>query len=378
MGRKEESDMKSISKMIKAVLMIVLFVIFALIPQAAAQETCVSPPSGMVSWWSGDGNANDIVGSNDGTLFNGVTFASGKVGQAFSLDGVDDFVSVPNATSLQLQDFTIDAWIKLTGSVTGWPKSLAAFGQYGYAFAIDGGTYTGGALRSLVLSKTGASQINGPVVPGDGAWHHVAVSKAGSSVTFYIDGVGSATSYSVFFTFNGAAGGDFAIGTNPIYASQGNPPSIYAFPGLVDELEVFNRALSTAEIAAIYNAGSAGKCKVTTVDIVDIDIKPGSDPNSINPRSKGVIPVAILTTETFDATTVDPLSVAFGPNAAMETHGQGHIEDADGDGDLDLVLHFRTQDIGIQCGDTTASLTGETLSGQTINGSDSINTVGCK
>lgn len=111
---------------------------------------------------------------------------------------------------------------------------------------------------------------------------------------------------------------------------------------------------------------------------VEIDIKPGSDPNSINPRSKGVIPVAILTTETFDATTVDPLSVAFGPNGAIETHGQGHIEDADGDGDLDLVLHFNTQDTGIQCGDTTASLTGETLSGQTINGSDSINTVGCK
>ena len=111
---------------------------------------------------------------------------------------------------------------------------------------------------------------------------------------------------------------------------------------------------------------------------VDIDIKPGSFPNSINPRSKGVIPVAILTTATFDATTVDPLSVKFGPAGATESHGRGHIEDVDGDGDQDLVLHFRTQDTGIQCGYTSASLTGNTFDGAEIQGSDLIRTVGCK
>ena len=114
-----------------------------------------------------------------------------------------------------------------------------------------------------------------------------------------------------------------------------------------------------------------------TIEVL-LDIKPGHYPNSINPTNKGVIPVAILTTEDFDATTVNPLSVKFGPNGASTSHDCGHIEDVDGDNDLDLVLHFKTENTGIQCGDTASSLIGETLDGQAIEGSDSINTVGCK
>jgi hypothetical protein len=114
------------------------------------------------------------------------------------------------------------------------------------------------------------------------------------------------------------------------------------------------------------------------VQAVEIDIKPGSDSNSINPKSRGVIPVSILTTEDFDATTVDPLSVEFGPTGAIEGHGRGHIEDIDGDGDFDLMLHFRTEETGIQCGDISASLTGATFGGQAIEGFDSIKTTGCR
>ncbi len=105
---------------------------------------------------------------------------------------------------------------------------------------------------------------------------------------------------------------------------------------------------------------------------VEIDIKPGSDENPVNLKSMGVITVAILTTDDFDATTVDPMTVEFGPGGAAECHERGHIEDVDEDGDLDMVMHFRTQETGIEWDDTEAYLTGYTMEGMAIEGTDVI------
>ena len=113
------------------------------------------------------------------------------------------------------------------------------------------------------------------------------------------------------------------------------------------------------------------------VEIITIDIKPDSDPNSINLKSKGKIPVAILTTDTFDATQVDWESVLFGPEGATESHGRSHVEDVDDNGNMDVVLHFNTQDSGIACGDIEATLTGETFGGEAITGTDSVTIVKC-
>src|SRR5262249_44282729 len=70
---------------------------------------CITPPSNMTHWWPGDGNANDIVGANNGTPQNGATFAAGKVGQAFSLNGANQYFDVGDVTVPAT--FTIDAWI---------------------------------------------------------------------------------------------------------------------------------------------------------------------------------------------------------------------------------------------------------------------------
>ena len=96
---------------------------------------------------------------------------------------------------------------------------------------------------------------------------------------------------------------------------------------------------------------------ITVEDCVDIDIKPGSFPNSINLKGKGSIPVAILGSAGFDATTVDASTATFGPGAATKVHKNAHLEDVNGDGFIDMVLHFKTQDAGLSSGDTQACLT---------------------
>jgi len=110
---------------------------------------------------------------------------------------------------------------------------------------------------------------------------------------------------------------------------------------------------------------------------VDIDIKPGSAPNSINPRNKGVIPVAVLGSADFDATQVDPSTVQFGAANAPAVR-DGLVADINDDGFPDMLFRFRTQATGIQCGSTSASLSGMTFNGQSFEGSDSVRTVGCK
>jgi len=111
---------------------------------------------------------------------------------------------------------------------------------------------------------------------------------------------------------------------------------------------------------------------------VGILIKPGATaPVPVNPKTQGTVPVAILSTPDFDAALVDATTVRFGPGGAQNS-SKPSLEDVNRDGLPDLVLHFKSEQTGIACGDTSASLTGSTTAGKTFVGSQDITTVGCK
>ena len=133
---------------------------------------------------------------------------------------------------------------------------------------------------------------------------------------------------------------------------------------------------STSSSWTTYGSGDLAFSLHGDERLVQIDIKPGSDTNSINLKSNGVIPVAILGSIDLDATQVDFSSVRFGPGEANPAH-DGHVEDINGDGYMDTVFHFRTKESGIACGDTEATITGETFGGASITGADAVSTVGC-
>jgi len=112
--------------------------------------------------------------------------------------------------------------------------------------------------------------------------------------------------------------------------------------------------------------------------LVSVDVRPKKDASRINPDSTKDINVAIFSVNGFDATTVDPNTVRFGATGMEAAPIHIAMRDVDGDGHFDMVLTFEIQNTGIQCGNTSASLTGQTFQGLSIIGSSPIKTVQCK
>jgi len=227
---------------------------------------CVKPPAGMVGWWPGDGNADDIVGGNDGTLQNGATFGSGNVGRAFRLDGEDDFVSVPHTEDLNFgtNDFTVDFWVyfrSIEGEQIMVEKWIQAPGNpVGWTF-----TKIDGWIR-FAFSNITLGEYDIDFDPGDiptNSWIHVAATRAGNTYSMFWNG-------ELIVSDPNAETYDLDSNSSLKFGHRGNPDDTpgsvdeggFYLNGLIDEVEIFDRALSTSEIKAIYDSGSKGKCKL--------------------------------------------------------------------------------------------------------------------
>jgi hypothetical protein len=234
-------------------------------PRTSAQA-CVPAPAGMVAWWPGDDNANDITPSPDnGTLNGGATFAAGEVANAFSLNGTTAYVSAPDVTKINFGtgDFSIDAWIQTSNASTTQAivdkrsgDNVSVFTGY-HLFTFQGnlGVQLADGLGGGITATNFVSATN----VANGAFHHVAVTVVRNSATggnLYVDGVSVLT-----FNPTGRPGSltntaEFRIGRNCPNTLADN-----FFNGLIDEVELFNVALSATDVQAIFNAGTAGKCK---------------------------------------------------------------------------------------------------------------------
>ena len=179
---------------------------------------------------------------NDGVVSGATRIDTGKGGRAMNFDGGDQKIIVKNSQSLQLQDFTFMLWVKRNDVQKTTPSDastvLIGYGRNGYGFGIMN-------QGQLCLCKVQVSAVNSTCKITDTEFHHIAVTKKGNKIVFYLDGV----------AYPGNDFGDsFDFGTD-LWLGGIDEASHFTFMGSIREAAVFKRALSDDEIKEIYEAG---------------------------------------------------------------------------------------------------------------------------
>ncbi|HEX4826102.1 MAG TPA: LamG-like jellyroll fold domain-containing protein [Candidatus Polarisedimenticolaceae bacterium] len=208
---------------------------------------CTPPPSGLIDWWPGDGNANALVGGVNGVLENGATVGPGAVLQGFHLDGVAARVRTPSGVAVPTT-FSVAAWVVSDVVIQGAYRRIVE-NNFGSSFEL-GADSTGTEYKFIVhnaVAPYGAAQ-GGTIVPD--RWQFVVGTYDGTTGTLYVDGSPVASDA---FTAPGAVSLPVYIGQ---YVGGGSN-----WRGQIDEVQIWNRALTAAEVRDLYGAGSAGQCK---------------------------------------------------------------------------------------------------------------------
>jgi hypothetical protein len=238
---------------------------------AAAQQLapCATLPAGAVAWYRSEGNLNDAAGGHDGIPFGDVYFLPGRDGKGFAFDGVGE-VTVPDEASLSPRYLTLEAWVYPT-DLNGNFEVIAAKEnepsglQYALALKGPAGNITRIPRGQLAFALGGISGLpddDAGWVAGGGAvpiyaWTHVALTFDGTTARTFING-------KVARTLTGLRGllpltnGALKIGARASGFINNAPNERYN--GRIDELTLYNRALTTAEIAAIVSSANAGRC----------------------------------------------------------------------------------------------------------------------
>lgn len=223
------------------------------------QLSCLGAPGGLVAWWPADGDGRDLAGTNNAVLTNGVGFALGKVGLAFSFDGVTGIVDAGTGPAITgTGPFAVCAWIKTSytpyeATIVSQRDAASFNGEYSLRVRPDGGVF----WTSFGDGQYGFNYESVGVV-ADQQWHHVAgVRETDGTGRIYIDGAldsSSAQTPRTLISAKVGIGGDL----RELVFDSAHP---LLFNGLIDEVQIFNRALTAAEVRAIFNAGNLGLCR---------------------------------------------------------------------------------------------------------------------
>ena len=234
---------------------------------------CFAGPLGLVGWWPGDGNANDIQGTNNGRLVNGTTFATGEVGMAFNFNGVTNQVNVGGIFPSLTNTFTMVLWARPTAALTATAQATTGVtGLTGQRYAIFprhgtssyGTNHTGAGIsigtNGVSVFEHADNLLASPLVYSGSitGWAYIAVVYQNGQPQLYINGILKQTGLKSPYNVHPSA-------------DMGGPYGFYS--GAADEVGVYNRALSAAEIQSIYNAGSAGMCKI--INVIQVGELPG-------------------------------------------------------------------------------------------------------
>jgi hypothetical protein len=216
---------------------------------AGLDAGCIQPPSGLVGWWRAENDALDSRGPNHGTLTSGTSYTTGVVGRAFLFDGVSGSVTAGTlGFPTGAANRTMELWVRVDRS-TPEQQPFVGYGSFGS----HGTTYQLGQLgggSGGFFSQWGEALVTPPLAVG--RWTHVAVTSVSQVTTVYVDGVLQAAGYLPLST---SMGSSFVIGRLPLSSGQ-----LSRLQGAIDEVAVYDRALSAADIAALA-AAPQGKCR---------------------------------------------------------------------------------------------------------------------
>ena len=219
-------------------------------------ESCSPLPVDLAAWWPVDGTPVNLVGGDAIQLVNGATYSSSLVGQGIHLDGVDDYLILPQSP-ITNDAFTLEAWIRpetIIAAPVVFEQGTSLFNRVGLQITSEG------ALGGFINSGHYQAQSSNGVIRA-GQWSHIAFAQApgAQQIYLYVNGA---------LVADGSTFGEQVNNQGPLHLGISGFLQSNVLQGVMDEVAIHNRVMSLEEVRALFLAGSAGRCGGYSVPLI--------------------------------------------------------------------------------------------------------------